>query len=174
MAFDLTDYDAKTSFEKRMAIVAVGARWLVPSTKLISTNLIGSATLTQKQPLRLAQAKVSSDEAKLESVQGCAPLLIIPNRQRKDRAIRVLPLQAALKEWLLSVDARLPTQNPQCDAAAQAASIQHARSVRMPRREPEQATYFDPGFSQPAEVGGKIRGKLKPIGTSNLRAVLEL
>jgi len=63
MADDLPEYYAKTSFEKRMAIIAVGARWLISST-----DLIDSTTRTERRPLLLARAKNSSDEAKLESV----------------------------------------------------------------------------------------------------------
>jgi arylsulfatase A-like enzyme len=74
---------------------------------------------------------------------------------------KVQQLSAALKEWLQSVDARLPTKNPKYDADAYVASVRQAQTVRMPQREREHATYFDPAFVPAGGGWWQDRGKAK-------------
>jgi hypothetical protein len=74
---------------------------------------------------------------------------------------RVQQLSAALKEWLQSVDARLPTKNPKYDEDAYVASLRQAQTVRMPQREREHASYFDPGFVPAGGGWWQDRGKAK-------------
>ncbi len=64
----------------------------------------------------------------------------------KEQTGKVEHLHRLLDEWLTNVDARMPTENPQYNAAAYNSDLEQARTVRMSKREQEHAAFLQPDF----------------------------